>query len=196
MPYPTSVISNPKIYQVLGLLPTQRSSSVEFAGSLWNPGSFVSIKPDLTLEPTTTTTAVTGTSSASGSLIAGFCEDGAYGLTTATAVPPNYLNGLVHWPIRLENMIFEMSLASATEANWTTAAGATWLNSMIGLKCGIYRATGGTNPAYARMQVVNPAEVTNKVIEIIGLHPEYSGVAPLDPNPRVLVKIIPGAIQA
>lgn len=143
-------------------------------------------------------------------LVYGLAPSAAAGSGTLTP-PDNLFRGVnpvtgtaakIHFPFDLRDVILEMTLSngSASGANLgatgvTFAGGGTnGVAIAVGNQFGLVTLTSGT---YNKYQFVNVQDTATKMFEIVGLAPSAFNVAQTvnDNNPRVLVKIIPAALQ-
>ncbi len=135
---------------------------------------------------------------AAATVLAGLVTTSAFG-SAALPLPPAALTGEKNHLLRtLKDAILEISVtdSSASGAN-IGASGVTWSGAGTngvalapGQQYGILLITSGAN---ANIQTLNVQNTTQKVFEIVAIKP---GVSVTEPNPRVLVRVIPSAIQA
>lgn len=154
--------------------PRTRGTRLEKASESWIAGSFVRI----TANADTYEQVATG-----GALIAGLAQKAAVG--SGSQNPPAVLLGKNHDPVSPLDTIFAINISSGTTLTTT------WLNGgsplAIGEQYGIRVQSGG-------VQTLDIAETTTKVFEIVGIHPN-NPLGTSEPGTRVLVKIIPSAVQ-
>ncbi len=152
--------------------PRTRGARLEKASESWIAGSFVRI----TANADTYEQVATG-----GALIAGLAQKAAVG--SGSQNPPNVLLGKNHDPVSPLDTIFAINISAGTTltTTWTSATLA------IGEQYGIRVQSNG-------VQTLDTSETSTKVFEIVGIHPNNT-LGAAEPGTRVLVKIIPTAVQ-
>lgn len=140
----------------------------------------------------------TSSGTAADLLVYGMSPDAAKGSATPTALltPPFALFGLYHYPFDVRDRILEMNIGTATDANLGTSSGVTYNGGGTGgvalapgLQFGIRVVAAGIYTGY---QIINVAETTNVVVEIVGIAPDK---LPDNNSSRVMCKVIPTKIQ-
>lgn len=196
----------PRLYQPPGTnLPfVQKNRLAEAAAQSWLAMSLVQIAASggnqtLIVAP------------AAATVVYGLAPSAAAGTGGVLTPPDNLFRGTnpvtgtaakIHFPFDLRDVILEMTLSNGSlsganlGANGVTYAGGgtNGVAIVVGAQYGLVTLTSGT---YNKYQFVDVQNTTQKVFEIVGLAPSAYGVAQTvtDNNPRVLVKVIPAALQ-
>lgn len=131
-------------------------------------------------------------------LVYGMSPDAAKGSGTAAALlqPPYALFGLNHYCFDVRDRILEINIGTATDANLGTSSGVTYNGGGTGgvalapgLQFGLRVVAAGSYTGY---QIMNVADTTNLVFEVVGIAPDKS---PDNNSSRIMVKVLPSVIQ-
>lgn len=139
-----------------------------------------------------------GGGAAPATLVYGMSPDAAKVSTTPASLlqPPNALFGLNHYCFDVRDRILEINIGTATDANLGTNVGVTYNGGGTGgvalepgAKYGLRVVAAGV---YTGIQILNVADTTNLVLEVVGIAPDKN---PDNNSSRIMAKVIPTVIQ-